>query len=53
MPVDSSWVEKYILLRFEMVNDRSPAFSVDPETEIVRDDVDTDTLAPSVISKVR
>lgn len=52
MPVvDSSDVEKYILLRFVRVNDCVPAVSVVPLILSVKSDTDTETLAPSVVTK--
>ena len=46
-------VEKYILLRFERVNCFDPAVSVLPLMVSVRFSTDTETLAPSVVSKVK
>ena len=53
IPDVRSEVEKYILSRFERVNDWVPAVSVVPEIVMVSDDAGTEIFAPSVVSKVR
>ena len=53
MAVVSSVFEKYILLRFVMVNVWEPAVSVFPLMVSVSDATGTEAFAPSVVSKVR